>query len=256
MKEIMPNYPELYILGKPIKTKFGVLNPIYMSEYHTLTEYIGFLLNTSHTLTRIVLKGINDVNARKEMNKIIKEFGFLPFLKWFGEGEYLDRENSTINPLHILMKKYEELINWKFDNNVWSSLEKTEEFDECLKLIRDYNGIYYREPKKNALFEAYTQAEERIKNKGATSISFEAKYTSVWLSTGTNPETMTLYQFNRVFDRISKYKQYDTTTLFATVASDVDIVGWFEDVQYKHVDKKIKVHKDQISSREELANIK
>ena len=256
MDNVMQNQSELYILGKPIKTKFGTLHPIHMSEYHTLAQYIGLLLNTSHTLTRTILKGIDSVDVRKEINTIIKQAGFLEFLQSFGQGKFLDVEQTIINPIYTLMENYKKLINWKFDNDAWHMLKTTEDFDECLKLIREYNGIHYREPKKNSLFEVYTQAEERIKNKGASSISFEAKYTSVWLSTGISPETMTLYQFNRVFDRISKYKQYDTTTLFATVAGDVDIVDWFGDVQYEHIDKKMKVHQDQISSREELANIK
>ena len=39
---------------------------------------------------------------------------------------------------------------------------------------------------------------------------------------------MTLYKFYKYFDRLSQFKNYDTTTLFTTVSSDVKIEPWFK----------------------------
>lgn len=70
------------------------------------------------------------------------------------------------------------------------------------------------------------------KSKGE-SLTFEAMYTSVGLAFGKDPDDMTLYKFYKYFDRLSQFKNYDTTTLFATVSTDVKIEPWFKSFEEK-----------------------
>ncbi len=46
---------------------------------------------------------------------------------------------------------------------------------------------------------------------------------------------MTIYQFNKAFDRISVFKNYDTSTLFKTVDVEgkIDITPWYSEIKKK-----------------------
>ena len=39
---------------------------------------------------------------------------------------------------------------------------------------------------------------------------------------------MSIYSFNKIFQRIGQFKNYDTSTLFATVSQDVKIDAWYK----------------------------
>lgn len=241
--DIMPNIEEFYILGLPIQTDIGIVYPTQVKDYYKLMQYGSLLLNTDRTLGRHFLKGIEDIEFRKQIAKIIKQDSFFALMNGLAEVDY----ENEVNPLGVLQNEFRELFEFCFKEDVYDKIKTADEFDYYLKLIRDINGIYYREPRKNALLEAYTQAEERLKGgtKGAK-VSFEGKYTSIWLATGQEPKNMALYQFEKLFERLTKFKNFDLTSLYSLFSKDIQPEDWFADVKVDNEDKLIKVTKEEM----------
>ena len=48
-------------------------------------------------------------------------------------------------------------------------------------------------------------------------------FTSIEAITGRDPNEMTIYRFHKLFERICQIKNYDTSTLFATISSEAKI---------------------------------
>jgi ABC-type uncharacterized transport system ATPase subunit len=67
-----------------------------------------------------------------------------------------------------------------------------------------------------------------MKKRKGEEITFETMYTSVWLYIGHVPDELTLYQFHALFSRVAQFKNYDTSTLFATVSKDAKIDPWYK----------------------------
>lgn len=219
----MDNIPDFYILGLPIETPIGIMYPTLMEDYPTL---IGFM--------PIIQLDKNDIsNSLKDMAKENIEFQPLvdyihsvtlfEFTISFKSDEY---KGSFLHDIYI---QYKNLFQFCFKEDVFDNIKTDDEFKFYIQLIKEVNDIQYEKPNPNPEIARFDRLKRMLQEAKGESISFEAMYSSVLLSSGIHPNEMTIYQFNKAFDRIGHFKNYDTTTLFKTVdtSGKLKVEPWY-----------------------------
>lgn len=208
----MDNVKELYILSEPIETEIGNIDFLKVRDYPRLMQYIPYLeIEKFEVLTFL----------RKMDKKIADDLKDLSFL---------DLIHGLENVLE-LHSKFTELFQLCFNENVFGAIKTDEEFEKYRDMIRKLNGISHEVKNPNAEIQRFNDMKKLYeKQKSNGGITFEAIYTSVWAFTGTKPLDMTLYELYALFNRISQFKNYETTTLYNTVSGEVQIDPW-----YKHI---------------------
>lgn len=204
----MKNIEEFYILGLPIETEIGMANFIKIKDYPEYRTHLSVLsLTKNHIL-------VNSENQSKE---------------------FIDRLNE--------MSMFELIISIPEVSNYYAGLFiKVFDTEECLLKITNDNFDYYRnllmkmhcvqEEKinPNPEIQRWIEKSKRLKQSGDP-IDFTDMVTSIVGHNGLtylDISEMTLYQLISTFKRITKIKNYDTSTLFATVSTkEINIESWF-----------------------------
>lgn len=236
----MEDLKEFYILGRPIKTKIGKLYFITVGEYYDFIKkgYLNSLVLTKNDLL-IKFKELEKYDENiKILTDILSEMSLFDFLKFIESFSTLDENEKQHSYIYIL-GLYDLYLNFKgmfefcFKEDVFDKISNNEEFEEYRDLIVEINCIPYEKPNPNPEIEKFNQMRRLIQKHKGESIDFESMYTSVGLAFGKDPDDMTLYKFNKYFSRLAQFKNYDTTTLFATVSSEVKIEPWYKVIKEK-----------------------
>jgi len=217
----MDNIKEFYIIGDPIDTRIGKLYPVTVKEYPYFIKHIGTLQFDKRDLL-FYLSGM--VSQNEEMRPIFDLANSIPLFNFI---TYFADESYKGSFLYELYEQYKALFSFCFRKDVFDMIQDNEEFDYFINLIIDFNDLSREKVSHNPELARFDRLKQKLNELKGESITFEAMYTSVLLSSNTHPNEMTLYQFNKAFDRIMQYKDNDTTTLFATVSDKVDIVPWY-----------------------------
>lgn len=219
----MDNIRDFYILGLPIDTEIGKLYPTLMKDYPELMNYVGILTFDKDDL----IKGLEVIiNQTKELQPILdyaNAVGLFDFIISFKDDEY---ESSFLRQPY---EQYKKLFEFCFKEDVFDKVKSNDELIYYTNLIKEVNDIKYEKPNPNPEIAKFDMLKKKLQEAKGETITFEAMYTSVLLSSGVHPNEMTIYQFNKAFDRIGHFKNYETTTLFKTVdaSGKLEIHPWY-----------------------------
>lgn len=203
---------ELFIFGDhyEIQTNIGICHFVLTKDYPKLMKFVPYLyLEKQDILLNIIDK------YRDEFNEV----SLLEFIQYFKE------------PPYDLYNSYKELFQLVFMDDVFDKIQSDEELKGYLELIKEMNCIHYEKPNPNPEIEYYNKLERIMKERSGEVITLKSMITSVGLYT--NPFELTIYQLHAWFERISMFKTYNTTTLFKTVDSKMNIIPWYKDEDAK-----------------------
>jgi succinate dehydrogenase flavin-adding protein (antitoxin of CptAB toxin-antitoxin module) len=219
----MLNIPDLYVLGddkNPIETPIGECRFVKVHEWSKLLIYGQWLSRSKYDLLNEI-EGL-DEDKKKQMTILLSKIPMFDFIMEFKQWGFYNIYNEIFE---FFFNKYEE--DKKNNINMFDKIINQDEFEKYIQLIKNINCIRENEkPNPNPEIEKFNRYKREKDEKSSCKITFESMYTSVWTELGTNPSEMTIYQFNKVFDRIKIFKTYDATTLFSTVSNDVKIIQW------------------------------
>lgn len=240
----MENLKEFYIYGIPIDTKVGKLHFMTVREYYDFIKegYLNSLVLTKDDLlNKFIMLEKFDENL-KVLTEILSEMNLFDFLKFIEGFSTIDENQKQQSYVHVLglfdlYLNFRKMFEFCFKEDVFSKISNSEEFEEYRDLIIEINCIPYEKPNPNPEIEKFNQMRRLIQKHKGESIDFESMYTSVGLAFGKDPDDMTLYKFNKYFSRLAQFKNYDTTTLFATVSSDVKIEPWYKAIEEKKIEQ-------------------
>lgn len=236
--DVMDNIPDFYILGLPVRTPIGDIYPIKVKEFVEIAKYLQILNIEDFEFKRML--GIED-------NEELKDIHFFEIIKGLKGTNWHEG-----NAIYDIYAGYRDLFQMCFKCDAFELIETSEEFEMYRDLIRSINGITYEKPNPNPEIEKYNQMKKLLESKKGDSITFKAMYTSILVSTGNNPNELTLYQFYEVFERIGHFKNFDVTTMYRMMDSDVDVNNWFGEAK-KAEEKRITEERfKQASSKEGL----
>lgn len=203
----MQDIKEFYILCEPIETRIGKIRFFKVKEYLTLLPYIQLIYLEKKDIIKFILP---------EYKEHFEKMPLLEIIKFFNHDNY------------NLYKSFKDLFKLCFDEDVFDLVEDDQELQYYLDLIKKINCLNYEKPTFNPEIEKFNKFKRFFQKKNNDSINFEAVYTSVWLGSGTKPDEMYIYEMYALFYRLGQFKNYNTTTLFATVSKDVKIESWYK----------------------------
>lgn len=138
---------------------------------------------------------------------------------------------------------YNELFKLCFKkDDMFAEIKNEADFELYRDLIRTMNCISYEKPNSNPEIEKFNNYKRLYNEKSGGGVSFEGIVTSVEAFTGKDTNVMTIYKLHSLFNRISQFKNHDSTTLFRTVA-DIKVIDWYQDTkkdEKEEVDEKTK----------------
>jgi hypothetical protein len=215
----MINLKEFYIIGEPIDTPIGKCEFIRIKDYPTYFMDLQIMSWSKREILFKYLDSSKDDSIREfieELKKLtlyqiafnipeIKQAYFNVFLKVFGNTEIVDKITD-------------------------------ENFADFRSLILSMNCQKEEKINPNPEIQRFIEKSKRAKNQDSEPLEFADISSSIVASSGginyRDLSDMTIYQFYMTYHRIAQIKNYDTSTLFATVSSEkVNIESWS-----KHID--------------------
>lgn len=221
----MENIPELYILGNPIDTRIGKLYPVKIKDYYEFLKHQYTLLFEIDDLVKIFKMICQQDSSYNFFVNYLKSSNLFDFLCLFKQDE--PREIKWMYEFYI---KFKELFQFCFKEDVFDLIQSNEEFEEYRELIKNVNYIKVEKPNPNPEIERRNKLKRLLEQNRNDNITFEAMFTSIEAITGRDPNEMTIYRFHKLFERICQIKNYDTSTLFATISSEAKIEPWYKDI--------------------------
>lgn len=220
---------EFYILGLPIETELGELHFVKIKDMPMFAQYQNILTISKDKIIYLFL-GFDekkDIWTSDWQNKF-KEF----------------KDNILLYDLIIQIQELHDLYIKLFDylfktKNIFQQVTR-DNFNYYRNLIMKMNCINEEEFNPNPEIRKWQEKSKRAKQDGKP-IEFQDMISSVVVGTGLTYEQvceMTLYQFYTTFRRLSAFKEYDTSTLFATVSTEkIKIEQWCKNIDLFEVDK-------------------
>jgi len=206
----MKNIPDFYILGLPVDTPIGQCSFIKVKEYPDLIEFLNYIqLSRQHF-----------INTLKEQHTDVEELKIIENISLF----------QLVSETANLKAVYQIVFSFVFnDEEIFNNI--TEElFNDYRSLILKMNGMKEEYINPNPEIQKWIDKSKKFKAGNQEPFFFEDMVSSVVGYNGlsySDINEMTIYQLTITFQRIAKIKNYDTSTLFSTVATEkMSIEQW------------------------------
>lgn len=231
----------LFIFGEDIQTEYGVLRFLTYREYLQNSMELQLVAQNTLHIYYHYKNQLKESRASKDEVEALKE------LKDVNLYEIVLSTKQLLNA-------YLKIFQLVFDKNEEAPYEqvfsKPDIFHFVRKLVMDMNVLTEEKVSPNEEIQSAIERSKRVKKNNSEEQSFVDIVTSIVASTSNTFEdvcNMNVFQVYAIYARVGAIYNYQTTTLFATVAEKVNIESW-----NKHIDL-FKVEDDSIS-REEFGN--
>ena len=210
----MSRLKEFDILGLPIETPIGNLRFLKVQDYPKCHEYLNAIRMTKDHIVKLFYdNGVDD-----ETLKVLKELSLYELVMQIADIKHF----------------YVEILEVMCDDEFEFDLIEEQTFYEIRKLILETCVIKEEKINPNPEIQSWIEKSKRFKAQMGGDMTFSDIITSVSVGCSLTYEeinNLTIYQLYSNFYRIGHFKNYDTTTLFATVASDkIDIESWSKNI--------------------------
>ncbi|MGD6876774.1 hypothetical protein [Bacillus infantis] len=209
----MMDIKEFYILGLPIQTEIGNCHFIKVQDYP----------DSFMDLQIVALTKNHIISKYNEMNKDGSLTGFIDELHKIELFE-------IVAGIPEIKESYFRLFSKVFDED--SVIEKVtqENFYYLRNLVMTMNCLKEEKVNPNPEIQRAMERSRRVKAREGDKLEFADIVTSVVGHNGLTYDDInnfSIYQLYMTYYRIAQFKNYDTSTLFATVAADkVQIDSW------------------------------
>ncbi|WP_235879434.1 hypothetical protein [Robertmurraya siralis] len=220
----MKNMREFYILGLPIETDIGECSFLLVKEY---PDYFMDLQVLSLSKTQIIYK-YSEINKDGSLNELINELN-----------------NSSLFEIAMgipdITHAYIRMFNKSFNSREVINSLNEKNFNYYRKLIMEINCMKEEEVNPNPEIQRAIERSKRVKARESEKLEFADIISSVVGYNGLSYmdiNEFTIYQLYMTYYRISYIKNYDTSTLFATVSADkINIESWSKHINLFEDDK-------------------
>ena len=228
----------LFIFGEKIETQFGIIRFLTYREYLTHLPEISIISQNTLHIYYSFKKQLESVKADKESMEALEE------LK---EAELLEIVLSTQQLLNAYLKIFQLVFDGNEEIQYEKIFENSENFNFVRTLFMDMNVVVEDKVSPNEEIQRAIERSRRLKQQSSQEQSFVDIVTSIVASTSNSFEdvcSMNVFQVYAIYARVGAIYNYQTSTLFATVAEKVNIESW-----NKHIDL-FKTEDDVISKND------
>ncbi|MGK4040948.1 hypothetical protein AB0Y20_01505 [Heyndrickxia oleronia] len=214
----MLNIKEFYTTGLPIETDIGLCHFIKIKDYPTC-------------FMDLQIMGMSKDEIINKYSKLNKDGSLNEFLNELNKHDLFEIISSIPE---IQVAYYNIFLKVFLDEESLSKITP-ENFNSIRLLIMEMNCIKEEEINPNPEIQKAIERSRRVKNREGEKLTFADMSSSIVAFSGKSYDElneMTIYQFYMTYYRIAQIKNYDTSTLFATVSSEkINIESWS-----KHID--------------------
>jgi hypothetical protein len=230
----MMDIKEFYILGLPIQTEIGECHFLKVKEY---PDFFMDLQVVSLTKNQLINK-YHELNKDGSLNELLDELTRLSLYE-------------IQLGLPELQESYYKLFSKVFCGNDAIHHISKENFDYYRKLIMVMNCIKEEEANPNPEIQKAIERSRRLKQLDGEKTEFSDVITSVVGFNGLSYHHInefTIYQLYMTYYRIAQFKNYDTSTLFATVSDKVNVDSWSKHINIFEEEKHF-ISKDEFDKK-------
>lgn len=228
----MMNHKDFYALGLPIDTEIGSAHFLKVKDY---PDYIMDLQNIGMSKLEVIHR-YKEAFKDGSADDLIEEM------------DGMDLYEISIG-LPELRHSYYKVFASVFNNNdILSHLDK-DSFDFYRKLIMDMNCVKEEQINPNPEIQRAIERSKRVKSQDQDKLTFGDMCSSIVVHSGISYEALnefTIFQLYLTFHRIAQFKNYDTSTLFATVSEKAKVESWSKHIDLYEEEKHF-VTEDQFS---------
>jgi len=220
----MINNKELFIFGEPIETDFGMLRFLTYKEYLQNISELSLISQNILHLYYLYKKQLEQDKVSKEYLDEFKQFKEQSLYSVVVNTEYILEAYVKIMKLVIDCNNYAENELMDIISLIFSSEDY---FIYIRKMIMDMNILTEDDVSPNEEIQRGIERSRRVKQQENEKSSFVDSTSNTFEDVC----NMTVFQVYAIYARIGAIFNYNTTTLFATVAEKVKIESW-----NKHID--------------------
>jgi len=205
---------DFYILGKDIQTEIGNCSFLKVKEY---PDYYNELIWISKDSVSLAYKFQKEYKISDEDCEIIKNTPLIELVRTY----------------EFLMSAYFKVFIRVFNDKDILKKINAENFNNIRSLILKMNAIKEDKSNPNPEIQACLERSKRVKAQNAPNITFSDIVITVSNHKKVSYEVLneqTLYQLYCDFASIGNNISYETSTLFATVSSEVKRPNWCEHI--------------------------
>lgn len=206
----LDNKRRFFITTDVLSIGFGELEFKKVKEYELVSLYMPLLQVAEHQVKQACYDsakemGIYDDGELKKFMLRLKKTSMISLIQ---QNPTPLRQTPYSRSNYIKMFDYffsdftEDKLNW-FKSN--------KDFDQIRDLIIETHGQEPDREPVNATLADYNRKQKELMVRSGQSASFEAMYTSVYAYTGDDPLDMTLYKFHKLFERINRIFNYESS---------------------------------------------
>ena len=148
-----------------------------------------------------------------------------------------------------LYNQYNELFNMCFKDEkcLFDKIQTDKELFDYIQLIIDMNCIAKLEDEIDDSnlddeVKKFNMYDRLLKERQQENITFKSQYASLWLMLGKQPEFLTIYQYNALFEQSAQFKSFDATTgMYSN-----EVIMWCADGSKTNNNKKIDDIEDEV----------
>jgi len=255
--ELVQEIQDRVILGLPITTSYGVLKPLSMEEFIRRQQSIAVVcMNKRKLLSELGFSQQKETGqSDEEIRKMLFELNELPMK------QLLNELFSDLYQHYIIVTRYCVFYDEQFNETIHESKEAfdkqvltksieflndldNEQFDEFRTMLIALHGQTEVSAKLNPYMERREQKARTAKrHKQDDAPTFATMVSSIAMYSGINYEDIAkwnILQINHSFQRISYFITNSDTVLYGTVAPDVKVISWSENIRTDKEDNKDK----------------
>ncbi|MCY0089190.1 MULTISPECIES: hypothetical protein [Bacillus amyloliquefaciens group] len=212
---------EFFITGEPISTELGECRFIKVKEYGQLANYLRLIKMSKKEIIYVYSK--EDVNRFGELDELVAELKKMTLYEISGT-------------LPNFQEAYSTVLSKMFDGKEILDKLTPDNFDSIRELVLKMCCLKEEKISSNPEIQKANERSKRVKSQDVDQVDIADIISTVSTYTGylyKDINDMTLFQLYMTYHRIAQFKQYDTSTLFATVSPEAgkNIVNWD-----KHID--------------------
>lgn len=221
---------EYFIFGKSLETPFGTIRFYSYKEYQERMKelsIISFSMLKFYYLFRSFLIEQKAPRSDRKALMSLKEMDLYDFLRT----SYLQGDKGY---LEAYMTVFSDLITNEndvdfTDPEVYFKYMDHEQFYELREIVMTMNLLKEEKMSPNPRVQEFLEKSKRFKNKGKVAPNTETIFSSIFIESGVPYSEllkMTAYQILATYSRIHAHKDFEISSLFATVSGEVEISPW------------------------------
>lgn len=245
LRKLTPEVEDLFIFGEPLETFYGTFRFYDYKEYNQRIQDLSLMSFSILKFYYMYRENLIEQKASKaDLVALmdLKEVDLFDFLrddhlrkKQYGElsgvriDSYLDSYKRVFNDLIT-----NDNIPSFLDDEIYFGSEtrmpmEAEDFYNMREIAMRMNLVKEEQMSPSPRVQKFLDKSKAMKNKNSEAPNTTTIMTSIFLHTGTPYHElykMTAYQIISTYTRIHALKDFDISSLFATVSPDVTISRW------------------------------